>query len=205
METNAWDKHGNITASPLSWPATYKRSQFRQQSKFGAHTIYGATSAILAEVRRLGGHHIVVSTNLRIRADGNAVSGQRAPTDPGVAVYFTWRDKPIVFACDLWVKVEENAWAIAKHIEALRGQERWGVGSLEQAFAGYAALPAPRAEPSWWDALELQVRASASEIKAAYRDLSKRFHPDNLETGDAERFIVIQRAFEQARDKGLVD
>lgn len=72
--------------------------------------------------------------------------------DRGAAVYFEMKGKPVSLACDKWNRVEDNIWAIAKHIEALRGQQRWGVGSIEQAFRGYTALPAigESSASEWW-------------------------------------------------------
>ena len=60
-----------------------------------------------------------------------------------MAVYFNLGKRRVVLACDKWDRVESNVWAIAKHVEAMRGQDRWGVGSVEQAFTGYLALPEP--------------------------------------------------------------
>src|SRR5438128_1848976 len=42
--------------------------------------------------------------------------------------------------------------------------------------------------------------ASAEEIKAAYRQLARRFHPDVQETGDARRFILVSTAFTVLKD-----
>jgi DnaJ-domain-containing protein 1 len=73
--------------------------------------------------------------------------------------------------------------SIAKHIEALRGQERWGVGSLSQALAGYRLSPAAPELPElrWWNVLEVSPEATIDEIKLAYRAKAKQAHPDNRE------------------------
>ncbi len=101
------------------------------------------TAQIMAEISAINGVSLVISTNIELRNDGLPYSNRRAPADPGAAIYFILKKKPCVLACDRWDRVEDNLWAIAKHLEALRGQDRWGVGSVEQAFAGYTALPAP--------------------------------------------------------------
>ena len=56
-----------------------------------------------------------------------------------------------VLACDRWDRPEHNLRAIAKHVEAIRGQERWGVGSVAQAFRGYQALPSRATGKPWWE------------------------------------------------------
>lgn len=190
----------DITNFPLTWPMGWKRTPLHQRtrSQFGAHSVFSSANELHAEVRRLGGRNVVISTNLRVRQDGLPYSNQRTPDDAGVAVYFVWKQKPIVFACDRWRSVEENLWAIIKHIEALRGQERWGVGSLDQAFAGYAALPAAgqTAGESWWGVLKVDPFATLDEVKAAYRTLVKQHHPDT--GGDPAEFDRVTKAYEIA-------
>lgn len=169
------------TSFPLSWPLQWKRTTWRHASRFtGNHSMEGATSEILRQLgcMRVPDYRVVISTNVPLRRDGRPYSGMKQPADPGVAVYFKLKDKPCVLACDKWNKVECNLWAIAKHIEALRGQDRWGVGTLDQAFAGYAALPAPAGAGDWWDILGVPRDSTMDSIKQVHRELSRRHHPD---------------------------
>ena len=103
-----------------------------------------------------------MSSNIPRGKQGSPISNIGVLKDPGVAVYFTIKEKPVSLACDKWVHVEDNIWAIAKHIEALRGQERWGVGSIEQAFAGYTALPAPgqTVAATWYHSYSIRLPAA---------------------------------------------
>jgi hypothetical protein len=151
-----------------------------------------------AELRRLGASKEVLSTNVRRRLDGAPYSGQAQPDDTGAAVYFTLKGKPISLACDKWLRVEDNVWAIAKHIEALRAQDRWGVGSIEQAFRGYMALPAigESSASDWWKTLGVPVNSTADQVREAYRILVKKHHPDRT-GGNAELFHRVQRAMER--------
>lgn len=169
--------------SPLHWPAGKPRSRNRSTPQFGTgfsqrrgeFTIGDALSSLQAELDRLGAQQVVLSSNLDLRLDGLPRSGQANPADSGVALYFKLRGKDTVLACDWWVKVQDNIFALAKHIEALRGMDRWGVGTLEQAFAGYQALPAPE---QWWETLGVGMQASRAEIEAAYRAKARAAHPD---------------------------
>lgn len=45
----------------------------------------------------------------------------------------------------------------------------------------------------------LGVKSSMSkeEIKSVYRQLSRKYHPDNLETGNAEKFQAINKAWKE--------
>lgn len=201
----------DITNFPLSFPASQPRTPHHARRhaaftkrgggfSYGStrkHTIAESARELEAEIKRMGGKDLIISTNIKVKANGLPYSAQRNPDDPGVAVYFKWNKRDVVFACDKWLAVEDNLWAIVKHIEALRGQERWGVGSLDQAFAGYMALPDPE-NKQWFEELNLQPTATIDEIKTAYRTLAKRYHPDNLETGDAYMFDRIKKAYDSA-------
>lgn len=176
-----------VTASPLYWPDGWERTPAadRRRSRFGgkvyAHSVYGATQFTLGELKRLGvpSWNVITSTNLPLNRDGMPYSGKRVPDDPGVAVWFSLHDEERVLACDRWDKVECNLHAIGLHVEALRGQERWGVGTLEQAFRGFAALPETAGGASCWDVLGLdREQASAESIEARFRELARKRHPD---------------------------
>lgn len=103
-------------------------------------------------------------------------SGQPEPTDPGAAVYFKLKGKPRCLACDKWARVADNIAALAQHIDALRRIERYGVGTMEQAFAGYAALPPSPSD--WWIVLGVPQEATDAQIDDAYRQLARKSHPD---------------------------
>ena len=191
---------GTLQRYPLSWPNGWKRTvpAARQRANFGKSDVgYGslkadgsrdkitrkkplnpadATNRLQREIDRLNGHDAILSTNLQIRLDGVPRSDQRDPSDPGAAIYFTLNKKPMCLACDKWDRVADNIAALAQHIDALRRIDRYGVGSLEQAFAGYAALP-PMAT-DWWAVLDIPATATADEVDEAFRRLAFSAHPD---------------------------
>ena len=43
---------------------------------------------------------------------------------------------------------------------------------------------------------ELELDADLEAVKTRYRELVKRYHPDNLQSGDSERFLDIQKSFD---------
>lgn len=190
-----------VSAHPLTWPVGWPRTKQRQQSRFRGVTMATATREVFDELGRMGvgDYNVIISTNVAVRRDGLPYSNQRRPDDPGVAVYFRLKNKPHVLACDRWHLPEENLWAIAKHIDALRGQARWGVGTLEQAFTGYAALPAPPDDAQWWRVLGLEETASNEAIKSRYRELVLRHRPDLHEGPPDPVWTGIQAAYEKAR------
>ena len=47
-----------------------------------------------------------------------------------------------------------------------------------------------------YEVLQLSPRATSETIERVYRLLAKRYHPDNQETGNLERFAEVREAFE---------
>lgn len=197
------------SAYPLSWPLGWPRTKSRQDSRFlkpssaargygiagRRHSIEEAREKLFAELTRLDAVQAVLSTNLALRLDGFPKSGQANPADPGVAVYFKLKGRDIVLPCDRWNHVACNIWAVACHIETLRSQERWGVGSIEQAFAGYMALPPKRGEDCW-EILGVSSTVGHEEVERAFRRLSKTAHPDAGSSPEA--FHRLQEARDNA-------
>ena len=171
-----------------------KRVSGRSYDTKEALSVSEATKRLMRELDLLGAANEVLSSNVALRLDGLPRSGQGEPADPGVALYFSLFGKDTVLACDKWDRVADNIVAIAKHIEALRGMDRWGVGTLEQAFTGYQALPAPE---QWWQVLGVSSGATEAEIKAAYRGLAPKAHPDS---GGSDAAMA---RLNTARDDGL--
>lgn len=163
-------------AYPLQWPAGKPRKAYPERSRFGDRSIDKATIILREELRKLGAQNMVLSTNLRLRLDGFPYSNQAQPKDSGVAVYFLYKKQQMCFACDRWDRIQDNIYAVAMTIDALRGIERWGSGDMvQQAFTGFMALPAPK---SPWELLGIAPGASADDIDAAYRQKAKSAHPD---------------------------
>lgn len=196
----------DVPAYPLQWPAGWPRTAHRRPAAFKTAsadgwskrslTLADARGRLGGELNRLGARLVTLSTNVELRLDGQPYSNRGEPADPGAAVYFQLAGNPIVLACDKWNRVADNVAALAKHIEAMRGQERWGVGTAAQAFAGYVALPAP--DP-WWQTLGLSGPSrSEREIRDAYRRASASAHPDRP-GGSHDKMAALN----VARDKGL--
>jgi hypothetical protein len=191
-------QNGTITAYPLAWPVGWARTRSPQRARYDQdRTLAQARSEMINEVRLMGGHNLIISSNLELRMDGLPRSGQRQPADKGVAVYFNYKGKPVAFACDRWTTIEDNLWAVKLTVSAMRQIERSGVSELlERAFKGFDALPAP-AGATWWSVLDVVENATADEIKTAFKALAKQHHPDM--GGDPEQFMKVATAYEAAK------
>jgi hypothetical protein len=201
----------NATAFPLTWPVGWKRCTSRTRAKFGragagrrppeqgggydgkkSLTIEQATRRVLDELKRFGipDWNIIVSTNLELRNDGLPRSNQRAPIDPGAAVYWKRGKEERCMAIDRYDRVADNLAAIAATLNAMRAIERHGGAAiLDRAFTGFAALAAPE-QP--FEVLGVGAHASKEEVERAFRLLASKHHPDR--GGDEETMARINRA-----------
>lgn len=209
------DKH--VDAYPLTWPDGWRRTPAYQRTRArfsrqehvwtttGGYTrkadltIAQATDRVADALRAIGAWttDTVVSTNLALRNDGLPRSGQRAPDDPGVAVY--WRKGKVsrCIAIDRYDRVQDNLAAIAATLEAMRAIDRHGGAEiLDRAFTGFVALPQPE---QWWNTLGVTSTATRAEIDEAYRKLAMKHHPDR--GGDAGEMARVNAARDQSYEQ----
>jgi len=185
----------NAKSYPLMWPGGIPRTKFpKPNTAFGPHTVKQCIDVIRAEVKRLGAAYLVISSNIPLQKNGDPYSVPKRLTDPGVAVYFQLDGKPYALPCDKWNAVEDNLWAIGKYIEAMRGMLRWGVGSVNQQFAGFRALETGYTE-AWWEVLGCDRKSSLQTINERYYFLAKLEHPDM--GGEHEAMVRLNQAREQ--------
>lgn len=197
-----------ITAYPLCWPQGQRRTPVHKitNAPFKMPD-EKAKRELVAEIRRLGGRGIIISSNVPVRNDGMpyADAARRRIDDAGVAVYFEYNGSQKCFACDRWQRPSENIRAIGLSIAALRGIERWGSSDMvERAFTGYTALPPPMVtEPprrNWREVLGCQHSTNENMlwVKTRYNDMAKELHPD-MQTGDHNKMAELNRAYEEAK------
>lgn len=179
---------------PLYWPEGWQRSTHHEHSRF--KTGFGAARIILfEELGRMGAQKVILSTNVPLRNDGVPRASMKADSgDTGVAVYFQRKGKPMVFACDKYNKTEDNIYAIAKTIDAMRGIERWGASDMmERAFTGFKALNSENAGESWWSILQCDPSASKEDIERSYRARLHLCHPDTGGSHEAMTKLNLAR------------
>lgn len=193
-----------IAATPLQWPIGQGRTPSGQRtpSRFKA-TLTESRFGLLRELSLLGAKNVVISSNLELRRDGLPHADSREPDDPGIAVYFDRGSsaalRPFVIACDSYNRAVSNLRAVGVTVEALRAIARHGAsGLLEQAFTGFAALPAHGSVKPWWEVLGVDVDSTQAERKAAFIALGKIHHPDV--GGDHGRMSEINEAYRQAKE-----
>lgn len=190
-----------IRSFPLEWPIGWPVTLERKTSKFGDRSTYQAEIILLIELGRLKADNVVISCNIEYNQNGSPYSRQRPSTNPGVSIFFHFRKRQYVLACDKWNVLSDNIYALAKHIEAMRAQERWGVGTVEQSFAGYKALPQTASRREWWQVMGFAEDKipSIDQIKSRFKELAKAKHPDT--GGSAHEFHELQNAYEEALER----
>lgn len=207
-----------IESFPLHWPHDKPRTpqQAQKRAKFGKDskgngttyrksvTIADGISRITNELfsftcvgvrERIPRDSIIVSTNIKVGRSGFPLSETKQPDDTGVALYFQLDKKNYCLPCDKWDRVADNMAAIAAHLGALRGIERWGVGETHDVFTGFRALPYARERRPWFEVLGVSANATWHECNIAYTSRAKEVHPDKP-TGSTEAFQELEEAWE---------
>lgn len=194
---------------PLYWPegraraASYSRETARFETSFARardEIIHQITLMVGKYRSQLEKANIILSTNVPLRQDGLPLAGKKAPEDPGVAVYFVYKERRVCFACDRWKTVEDNMQAIAKTIDALRGIARWGTGDmLEAAFKGFEALPSQAKAKTWREVFGFREGeyTSFEQVTVRYRQLAQSAHSDK--GGSDARMAELNVARDAAR------
>ena len=183
---------------PLKWPEGWPRTKNYSRQAYARFktTFPTARQQLYDELERLKARSVVVSSWLPLRLDGQprADAARMRIEDPGVAVYFELRGRPMVMARDVYQTVHDNLRSIGLAIEHLRGLERHGGAQMmERAFDGFAAIAAPD-KIDCFVTLGVQPSASEDEIKTAFNRLAMTVHPDRGGSAEALHKLV------QARD-----
>jgi hypothetical protein len=204
------------SAYPLQWPAGRPRTPAnrRQYGQFKSGdrrvTRAQATDRLRAEVKRLGGLYLTISSDLVLRQDGQPHLGKAEPADPGVVAFFTLKGASVALPCDTYSSLAQNIAALAGHIEATRRIERYGVVTASETLQAFTALPpppgssAPAARP-WREVLHLKpdfpfgLDSADAEmiVQARWKKLATAAHPD---TGGSAASMAALNA---ARDEAL--
>jgi len=188
-------EHESVKRYPLEWPMGWKRCRSRRHGAFSmtredhrpdrivkrttAVNVEVATERLEKQLDMLGATEPVLSTNVSLNLRGIPRGDENPGDDPGAAVYFKFKGRATVLACDTFFRVADNIAALAAHIDALRRVDRYGVGTIEQALAGYKALPADTAA-DWRKVFGFtsDSRPTLDQLDSAYKARAREKHPD---------------------------
>jgi len=207
----------SVSNYPLQWPIGWRRAKGRRHADFKMTREQGtehgpvkritavnmavATERLEAQLEKLGAKSPTLSTNVSLTLRG-VPRGDENPHDPGAAVYFSFKGKATVLACDSYHRVADNIAALAAHIDALRRIDRYGVGTIEQALAGYKALPADTAA-DWRAVFGFTTDLGPilmSDVDREFKRLAREKHPDILHD-DGGAMAHLNRARDYAEQE----
>lgn len=151
------------------------------------------------EVRRIGGDAVIIEAGFRedqIRNDGWPYSSAR-PSHSAVRVSFHSRHGPLSFECGTYKTIDDNLYAIALTMQALRAVDRYGAVKGAQQYKGWKQLPGDQPPEQPTTAVDLRMAAAflcklagepdsmipavlnlPSSIREVYRAAALRCHPD---------------------------
>jgi hypothetical protein len=169
-------------AFPLQWPEGWPRTIAwkRSKSRFGKNLGFSEIKKLQSELRLLGAQAVVISSNVPLRSDGLPYASEvnRRYGDPGVAVYFTLKGKPLSMARDRYPTPWENIRSLILAISAIRSIERHGGSTMmERAFAGFASIAPPDWKKPWREVFGVKPDWHG-DIAQLYRDKARKRHPD---------------------------
>lgn len=190
-------------AYPLHWPEGWPRTEpgKRQQTSQFQVQVSKAIDDLYDELEKLGAKSIVLSSNLTLNTYHRPYTKQSGISDPGIAVYFTLKDRPMVMARDAFADWRDNIRSLGLAVEAFRALNRHGgAHMMERAFSGFTALAAPGAKRAWREVLgfsEPYGVITRERIEGAYRLMAQRCHPDKP-GGSNEAMAELNAARDEA-------
>ncbi len=88
-----------------------------------------------------------------------------------------------------------TGYSVVRH--CMRHQGGYVIGlELDEAVKKGMDTPPAESTTDHYEFLQISPNAQAETIHRVYRFLAARFHPDNPETGDRDKFVRLNRAFE---------
>ena len=188
---------------PLLWAMGRQRAEQRELVRSKV-SLARATDDLLYELQLLDATEIAISCNVEPLPFPGYPEAYEAPTEPGVAVYFTLSNIPYSFACDRFTAVQGNMRAIGQLLREKRLlSQSHPEATIEREFAGYKAAvslveASPRRKP-WWKVLYVSPDAPLEVIEAAYKSLARRVHSDLTQNSNDAAMMALNRAVEEAR------
>jgi hypothetical protein len=182
---------------PLAWPDGLPRTERKAGSQFRT-SLSAAIKNVEKSLAAFGSDTGQAVSDVAVTSNVGGIAF-KAPSDTGVAIWFTWEGAQRCIAVDRYAKVEDNLQAIHHILEARRTEMRHGgLHIVRQTFKGFVALPAPEGAKGWREVLGLTgSNVTIYCIDKAYREKAQAAHPDK--GGNSEAMAALNRARDEAK------
>src|SRR5437867_786576 len=115
-------------------------------------------------------------------------------SNDGVRVEATERIEPLT---GVYVRAERyglSGSTVVRHCSRRGGHYVWG---LEFNADGRSGEPSEaEAFVDYYELLQISPNAETDTIHRVFRIMAARYHPDNMQTGDSEKFLLLTKAYE---------
>jgi curved DNA-binding protein CbpA len=101
----------------------------------------------------------------------------------------------------VYIQAEDEyptGYSVVRHAASRGNRYVVGVELDEAAKAGNSQEPEETVD--FYEFLQINPKAQAETIQRVYRFLAARYHPDNPDTGDPEKFLRLNKAYETLSD-----
>lgn len=189
-----------------SWPGDVTPPNRRKRSLFKASV--DVVGRAREELRRLGAARATISgywSHAQLKRDGAGPYADARPVSPGIVLEWERGSTQYRLAGDRFLTWQDNLHAITAILEGIRKMERYGVSS-GQLLEGFRALPAKAGEHVMTEEDAAFLLAADEDVIAAAILSDRRlvevyarvrraeWHPDNVSTGNPEKFVSIEKA-----------
>jgi len=181
------------------------RAQQRSDSGFSPYLQLAEVLGFLEEeLTALGARTAVLFTDVENIAVERLRRKQGART--GTSLVFRREAGSYHFACDTWLALEHNIYALHLALRNLRGVAKWGVGRMDQLLLGFAAgakaAEAMENTPSrngameeWMQELGLGPTATLEDATAVYHRRARQL------VNDTQGMARLNAVMDEARKK----
>lgn len=193
----------NLTLRPIeAWP--WKETTHRGPSKFRSSWTK-IDHLLMGEAEKIYARSVIMQIDVMERdiRDG-WIKGNAHPSSPRVIITIernssTRVERPtLAFHCDTYSDWQDNVYAIAKTLEALRSIDRYGVTSSGEQYTGWQAIGDGKMSRA--DAKAVLVKVSelgpddlkSTTLDGVYRAARVVAHPDA--GGSHDLFVKVQEA-----------
>ncbi len=171
-------------SSPLNWPEwipiTPRANQRTDRNFAPPMTLEESIGFLEAEIQAINCTAIL---SIDIDQPTNERYRKKTGSRTGAALQLRFPYGNYVVACDMWLTIEHNIYALHLAIRQWRNMERWGVGTLPVLLKGFepgvqsaAAVQTPQWDlPEWMESLGLGPTATIDDAQAIYHKRARQF------------------------------